>query len=293
MTRRAQKLHGQWFLGDVYRHITTTGYFHRFVFSCPYSVKLKKADDNDKQPTIVDSVVFGFHCHEFLDRKAVENKKMMKEELKVIESGQDVNNVLAEKHKKWQEDAHEDCLEARKDIIDKKAAVAYACKRLHLTGRQVVENSTTKMSRNAVDMARLREMNKRGEVTKLDDLIEDQSHHLLKNDGDEMLIFGLVSAVRILAATNLILADGTFKCVLPGFSQLYVFHAVVRNNVAIPMLFCLVKGKSGRPTRDSSGSSRSSPRKMRRPSSAGPSHSCATLRRPSLMPSKLSTGQFE
>ena len=43
--------------------------------------------------------------------------------------------------------------------------------------------------------------------------------------------------------TDFIFADGTFKCVLDGYSQLYVFHAMVENNVSLPMLFCLVKGK--------------------------------------------------
>ena len=91
-------------------------------------------------------------------------------------------------------------------------------------------------------------MKKKGEVTKLEDLIQQKSHHLLKNDGEDILIFGLKSAVKMLAATKLILADGTFKCVLPQFTQLYGFHAIVKNNVAIPMLFCLVKGESARST---------------------------------------------
>ena len=67
----------------------------------------------------------------------------------------------------------------------------------------------------------------------------------MKNDGDEILIFGLMSAIGVMSKTQMVLADGTFKCVLPGFSQLYVFHAVVKNNVSLPMLFCLVKGKDG------------------------------------------------
>ena len=44
----------------------------------------------------------------------------------------------------------------------------------------------------------------------------------------------------------MILADGTFECVLSGFSQLYIFHAIVRNNVSIPMFFCLVRRKTRR-----------------------------------------------
>ena len=98
------------------------------------------------------------------------------------------------------------------------------------------------MSRYAIDMARLRQQKRQGDVTTLEDLLRKQNRHLLKHDGDDVLIFGLKSSVRLMATTNMILADGTFTCVLPGFSQLYVLHAVVRNIVSLPMLFCLLKG---------------------------------------------------
>ena len=77
------------------------------------------------------------------------------------------------------------------------------------------------------------------------DIIRKRNHHLLKNDGKEILIFGLKSAVRMMSRTKMLLADGTFKCLLTGFSKLHLFHAIVKNNVSLPMLFCLVKGKDG------------------------------------------------
>ena len=243
MPPKAQKLFGHWFLEGVYGHITKNGYFHCFVPSCPYSVKLRKENENDPTPTVFEEVVFGLHCHEFPERKAVENKRMIKAELKAIESGQDVENVLANKHKRWQEMALQDNLDVKEDIVDKKAIVDYACRHLHLSGRRVLQNTKRKMTRRAVGMARLREMEKRGEATKIEDLIRQKTHHLLKNDGKDILIFGLKSAVKTMATTDLILADGTFRCVLPKFTQLYVLHAVVKNNVAIPMFFCLLNGK--------------------------------------------------
>ena len=96
-------------LGDVNRHVTTIGSVHCFVPCCPYSVKLKKANENNQCQTLVDSVVFDLHCHAFLNRSRVENRKTMKEELKVIESGQDVDDIHADKHKDWQEQALQDC----------------------------------------------------------------------------------------------------------------------------------------------------------------------------------------
>ena len=46
-----------------------------------------------------------------------------------------------------------------------------------------------------------------------------------------------------LSKTNFLLADGTFTCVLDGHGKLYIFHAVVENNVSLPMLYCLLHGK--------------------------------------------------
>ena len=39
-------------------------------------------------------------------------------------------------------------------------------------------------------------------------------------------------------------ADGTFRCILPHYSQLYIFHATVENNVSLPVSFCLLKRKN-------------------------------------------------
>ena len=87
----------------------------------------------------------------------------------------------------------------------------------------VVRSSKTrnkKMTRRAIDMACLRRMKKQDEAVKLSNIDEPGKHHPLKRDGDETIILGLKSAVGTMAATKSILADGTFKCVLQGFSQL-------------------------------------------------------------------------
>ena len=73
--------------------------------------------------------------------------------------------------------------------------------------------------------------------------ITNKTHHLLGNEEDKIIIFGDDKAVQRLAASRVINADGTFKCVLEGFSQLYIFHATVENNLSLPVFFCLVKGK--------------------------------------------------
>ena len=98
------------------------------------------------------------------------------------------------------------------------------------------------MTRFAIDMARKRKMERDGNYT-LEGIIASKRHHLLRNDDRNILIFGDDKAIQRMATTNTIHADGTFSCVLDGFSQLYIFHSTMENNVSLPVLFCLLNGK--------------------------------------------------
>ena len=238
-----RKVKGIWFLGDFCGHVTSKDIFHCIDKSCPYSVKMHFSfEGGKKMPTSIDKVLCGLHCHAFPENKKYANKRIVELERALVVSGNDPEGVIEAKLKEWQEEARAQS----KTIVDKllaiETAVDYASKHPHLSGRDV-EEQYPEMKRQAIDMARLRQMKKQGRVTNLDDLIQNRSHHLLKNNGDEILVFGLETAVGIMASTNLILADRTFKCVLAEFSQLYIFHAVVKKNVSLPMLFCLVKWK--------------------------------------------------
>ena len=246
MTCPLVKVRDSWFFYNFHGHVTSKGYFHCFEKSCPNSVKLTfGVVDGKKTPLAVEKVICDQHCHCFPGRDKAVNRKMIEQEKALIESGNDEGDAIATKHKEWQKIARKKGKKLKKLLTHKATTIDYACQRPHLSCRQVEENSTHKMSACAIGMARLRQMKKDGDVTNLDDLIAKRNHHLLTNDGDEILVFGLKSAVRLMATTKMILADGTFKCVLPGFSQLYILHAVVENNVSLPMLFCLLKRKDG------------------------------------------------
>ena len=89
----------------------------------------------------------------------------------------------------------------------------------------------------------LREKKKRGETTTLTEIIRNRTHHVLGNDGTDIVVFGLSSSIQFLSTTMLIQGDGTFSCVVEPFTQLYIFHALLDNGVSYPLLYCLVKGK--------------------------------------------------
>ena len=83
-----------------------------------------------------------------------------------------------------------------------------------------------------------------GISTNLRDIINNGGHHLLGRDGDEILIFGRSTAFNYLSVCPLIQGDGTFSCVVSPFSQLYIIHGIIENGVSLPLLYCLVKGKT-------------------------------------------------
>ena len=68
-------------------------------------------------------------------------------------------------------------------------------------------------------------MKKINDIINIQTLITSKSHHLLTNDGEDILVFGSKEALSYMASTNVMFADGTFKCVLPEFSQLYIYSA--------------------------------------------------------------------
>ena len=89
-----------------------------------------------------------------------------------------------------------------------------------------------------------RDKENRGEAVDLTDMILQKAHHIIRNDGHDIVVFGLTSAITFLAHTSLIQGDGTFTCLVHPFTQLYIFHALLKNGVSYHLLYCLVRGKN-------------------------------------------------
>ena len=50
-----------------------------------------------------------------------------------------------------------------------------------------------------------------------------RAYHLLANEAKDVLIFGDKAAFPYMSTPPLMLADGTFNCLLPVYTQLYIF----------------------------------------------------------------------
>ena len=236
------KIRRQWFIDDL----PMTPYAHSFFRcacpSCPYSVAMNLVFVNGRRTYQVDHIVFDQHCHVFEKNKRRETKSIVQAEIDLIRCGLDVDNVLDEKHKRWQQEAEVDGQELKEKLLKQETAITMAVEHPDVSGRVIQNASDNALDKRAITMARKRKMEK--DDHSLQKITESKKHHLLTNFREEILIFGDDLAVQRLASTNVIHADGTFKCKLKGFSQLYIFHATVQNNLSLPVLFCLVKGKN-------------------------------------------------
>ena len=66
---------------------------------------------------------------------------MFEREQALIDSGRDEGRRLAKKHAEWQESARKSGRELKKPLVRQESIIDYACKRPHLSGRQVEENT--------------------------------------------------------------------------------------------------------------------------------------------------------
>ena len=235
------KIRRRWFANDFPVYHSSHNYFRCVVPSCPFSLLMTPVVVNGRRTFQVERVVFPQHCHEFPENNKAETKAIVEAEIDRIKCGFDCDGALKKKHDQWQQQATKEGKKMKEELIKQEAAIEVACALPKATGREVALASKHAMTPRAVNVARKRKMEKRDDYS-----LEKSSHrkNITSKMTGKILIFGDDMAVQRLAATKVIHADGTFKCILPGFSQLYIFHATVENNLSLPVLFCLVKGKN-------------------------------------------------
>ena len=119
----------------------------------------------------------------------------------------------------------------------------YAVRHPEATASEIRKLTGRKMTRRVASMAQKRALENAGEPTNITKLVQTNQHNLIAHEGEDILVFAANPTLAYISTTPLIFADGTFECVLPDYSQLYIIHAVIANNVAVPTLFFLVKGK--------------------------------------------------
>ena len=175
MSFSVSKVRGRWFLGDFLGVITSSSYFHCSEPSCPFNYCLQKTVYGSHVSYTVLHEVCSQHCHEMKGLSRHQTKAIIKRQLKVIKNGRDEGGALQKKHAEWNEDARKNGEALKKKLIGEAATVQYAVDHPKMSGRQVVEKTHTKMSKYAVDMARMRQMENEGNVSDLENIISTKN----------------------------------------------------------------------------------------------------------------------
>ena len=234
------------FVDGYWGNLTRDNYFHCYFKTCPFSLAMSVDYVSGKKIAVsCRSVIVPVHCHLVSEEKKVEVKRRVLNELKRIQQrpNDPLSVTFQQQHTFWNKSAHVFSKRFKQRLINIEAVKIYAMKHPEKSAKKIIIDSGLSLNPRSVNNMVLRGRVNRGETTKLSDLIKDKTHHLLGNDGEDIVVFGLSSSIHFLATTTLIQGDGTFFCVVHPFTQLYIFHALLLNGVSYPLLYCLVKGK--------------------------------------------------
>ena len=236
-------------------HLFVNGYFGRLSHNyfrcydprCPFSVLMDVEMVSNKSVAVsCRSVVVSAHCHGEPGKTAAEIRNTLLRQLKYIhEHPNDEMAVrLLNQHLVWNEIARQYSKEVKVRLIDIETLKIYNFEHPGMSAKEILDRCGVAMNPRSLCNIIVREKLKRGISVDIKNMIEKKTHHVLGNDGQDIIVFGLKSSLKFLATTPLIQGDGTFTCVVLPYTQLYVFHALLKNGVSYPVLYCLVRGKT-------------------------------------------------
>ena len=238
------KIKGHWAVGEWVGTVNSRGYFYCGEESCPFSLKLNKQGSG--RGCTYDAVqyeVFPHHFHSMKSRSRTENKRFMETLLRDISEGRD-DGTLEVRYALWQREAADELSRTDSSLVHDMATISYSRKHPELSGQEIKDRTQSTLSRQGINSARVAEFRRRNMCVDIPSIVKTKAHHLLGSDSDEILVFGLHVNDEYMSRSPVLFADGTFTCIIKGYSQLYIYHALVEDDVSFPMLFCLMKNKS-------------------------------------------------
>ena len=247
MSGHIEYVSGRLFVDGLWGMMSSNGYFSCYCPTCPFSLKMVTEQVNGHKVAVgIESVLFGFHNHEETRKSKTDIKREMKsksESLTAFSTGAEALQFHRE-CEAWKKLALSFSKKTRAGLLDIEAVKIYALNHREKSAKEVVDSCCVDINVHTICNIRRAADEVTGDVKTVKELIKHGGHHLLGNDGDDILVFGMNAALHFLSVTPMIQCDGTFTCLVVPFTQLYIFHAALGNGVSYPMLFCLVKGKN-------------------------------------------------
>ena len=231
---------------DGYWGYLAHGYFYCVKRGCPFSLLMDTANVSGKMvPRSCRSLVCPVHYHEQTTKSPAEIKKEILSRLRFVQKLPTDPQAVSfrQEHEFWNHRARRFSKNHRRFLLDIEALKAYALNHPEKGARQLNEDCGLALNPRSISNIILREKKRRGMTTNIKEIIQKGMHHVLGNDGEDVVVFGLSSSIHLLSTTTLIQGDGTFTCVVRPFTQLYVFHGLL-NGVSYPLLYGLVRGKN-------------------------------------------------
>ena len=212
------KIRRHWAVGQCVGTINSRGYFYCEEKSCPFSLKLNKhGSGRGCMYDAVQYAVFPHHFHAMKSRSRSENKQFVETLLRDVKEGRD-DGTLKARYLLWQREAADELSLTISSLVHDMATISYSSKHPELSGQEIKERTQSTLSRQGINSARMVEFTRSNICVNIQSIVETKAHHLLGSDSDEILVFGLRVNVEYMSRSPVIFADGTFTCVIKGYS---------------------------------------------------------------------------
>ena len=246
MDHHIENVSGRWFVDGIWGILSSNCYFSCADPKCPFSLKVSTVKaDGAKKIVGVERTVFEYHYHEDDGKSRTQAKREIKRTISQVSKlpysqSVDFSDLLD----LWLQRALTMSSSERKRLRDIEKVKVYAMRHLEGGATQIKRDSGVTGSSRSICNMRNSAKKEVGIPTSIREILEVGNHHLLCNDGDDILVLGMSTSLAIMSSSPMIHGDGTFTCTIQPFSQLYILHAVVANDTSYPMLYCLLKGKT-------------------------------------------------
>ena len=212
MTWDVEYVSNHLFVGGYRGKLCSNNYFRCKVKNCPFSLLMGVETVNwQKVATCCRSVVIPVHDHEKGKCKTLKKREILRDLKYIHDHPNDPRSLALKKdHMKWNREARRSSKAYKRHAIEIEAVKVYALEHPGISATQIMKECAPSLNERSIANMILLEKEKRGLTTNIADMVRQKSHHVLGNDGEDIVVFGLESAIQFLSNTTLIQGDGTF-----------------------------------------------------------------------------------
>ena len=189
------------FVFGFHGKLSSNRYFYCVNKCCPYSLLMEvSCVSGSFIATRCAFVIFPVHNHEKNEQYKAQKRKEIADQLRFIQLNPNHPRSfeLRNQHAIWNRDARKESKLYREHLLDIEAIKVYELDHPEKSAKQLKIDCCVSLNTRSICNIILREKEKKGQTFDLEGMVKHKAHHVLGNDGNDIVVFGRSSALRLL-----------------------------------------------------------------------------------------------